>query len=57
MHIPGLYRSKFTHMSSLEEREEAQPPFFKTWTPIYSIVIGTLAVLILLFHLFSQAYL
>lgn len=34
-----------------------KPPFFKTWKTIYLIVIGNLVVLVLLFYLFSQAFL
>ena len=43
-------------MTSLEDREEARPPFFSSWTPIYLIVVGSLAAMITLFYLFSQIY-
>lgn len=33
--------------------ETESPPFFKHWSGVYWLVIGTLAVLVLLFHLFT----
>ncbi|WP_262707458.1 hypothetical protein [Rufibacter latericius] len=32
------------------------PPFFKTWTSMYWLVVGVLAGLILLFYLITEAY-
>ncbi|MFD1756642.1 hypothetical protein ACFSC6_15640 [Rufibacter sediminis] len=32
------------------------PPFFKSWTSMYWLVLGVLAVLILLFYLITEAY-
>ena len=41
-----------------EEREveEGSPPLFATWSRLYALVIGFLAFLIVLFHLFTKAY-
>lgn len=36
--------------------EEGKPPFFSSWPKVYSFVMGTLAVLILLFYLFTEHY-
>jgi len=36
--------------------EDQKPPFFKTWNRLYWFVIGNLAVLIILFYLFTKAY-
>ena len=33
-----------------------KPPFFKKWRYLYLVVVLNLALLILLFHFFSQAY-
>lgn len=40
------------------ERELNQdtPPLFATWNRLYATVIGFLALLIVLFHLFTKAY-
>lgn len=32
------------------------PPFLRSWRRIYSIVVGELALLVLLFYLFSRVY-
>jgi hypothetical protein len=32
------------------------PPFFGTWSRVYAAIIGWLALLILLFFLFSKAF-
>lgn len=32
------------------------PPFLKSWGQIYTIVVGELALLVLLFYLFSRAF-
>jgi len=36
--------------------EEGKPPFFSSWSRMYAFVMGTLAVLILLFYLFTEHY-
>ena len=33
-----------------------QPPFFRSWTGMYALVLGVLAFLVLLFHLVTQHY-
>jgi hypothetical protein len=33
-----------------------KPPFFRTWSAVYGLVLGFLAGLILLFHLFTRHY-
>ena len=33
-----------------------RPPFFRTWTGVYSVVLGFLGFLVLLFHLFTRHY-
>ncbi len=33
-----------------------RPPFFRTWAGVYGIVLGFLALLVLLFHLFTRSY-
>ena len=33
-----------------------KPPFLKKWSNIYWVVVVNLGMLILLFHLFSQAH-
>lgn len=33
-----------------------RPPIFKSWRNIYLFVLGVLLTLIVLFHLFTQAY-
>ena len=33
-----------------------QPPFFRSWTGLYALVLGVLALLVLLFYLFTQHY-
>ncbi|MFB9864148.1 hypothetical protein [Rufibacter immobilis] len=32
------------------------PPFFKSWTAMYGLVLGVLAALILLFYLITVSY-
>ena len=41
-----------------DDNQELQEifPFFKSWNALYLFVLGELAVLILLFYLFSRAY-
>ena len=33
-----------------------RPPFFRTWTGVYALVLGVLGFLILVFHLFTRHY-
>ena len=33
-----------------------EPPWFRTWTAVYAVVLGFLGFLILLFHLFTRHY-
>jgi len=40
----------------LKDVEEGEPPVFATWGPVYAVVIGFLAVLIVLFYVFTEAY-
>jgi len=35
---------------------EDRPPFFKSWTAVYALVLGFLGFLVLLFHLFTRHY-
>ena len=39
-----------------KEVEEGKPPFFSSWSRMYWFVMGVLAVLILLFYLFTEHY-
>ncbi len=47
-------------MSNDAEREgpiiEDRPPVFRTWAGVYALVFGILALLTLLFHLFTRHY-
>jgi len=36
--------------------ETGSPPMLGTWARLYGVVLGELALLIILFHLFSQYY-
>jgi hypothetical protein len=35
---------------------EDRPPFFRSWSAVYALVLGLEAFLILLFHLFTRIY-
>jgi hypothetical protein len=35
---------------------EDRPPFFRSWSGVYALVLGFLGVLVLLFHLFTRHY-
>jgi hypothetical protein len=35
---------------------EDRPPFFRSWGPIYALVLGLLGLLVLGFHLFTRRY-
>jgi hypothetical protein len=35
---------------------EDRPPFFRSWTGVYAVVLGFLGFLILAFHLFTRYY-
>ena len=41
---------------SSEKKNNNKPPIFKTWSAWYWLVIGNLALLVLLFYLFTKAY-
>ncbi|TCL13762.1 hypothetical protein EV198_0593 [Roseivirga ehrenbergii] len=45
-------------MSAQTEQElrDAKPPFFKKWSGMYWLLMGTLAVLVLLFYWFTKSY-
>ncbi len=32
-----------------------RPPFFRTWTGVYAVVLGLLGFLVLVFHLLTRA--
>jgi hypothetical protein len=38
------------------ENDPDKPPFFKSWSGVYFLVIATLAVLIILFSVISKVY-
>jgi hypothetical protein len=38
------------------EASESNPPFLKSWRRLYTAVIAELAVLIVLFYLFTKAF-
>jgi len=40
----------------LRPPQEEPPPIGGTWVRLYAIVIGELALLVLLFHLFTTAF-
>ncbi|MEK7282797.1 MAG: hypothetical protein AAB249_03220 [Acidobacteriota bacterium] len=33
-----------------------KPPFFRTWTGVYALVLGFLGFLVLVFYLFTRHY-
>jgi hypothetical protein len=35
---------------------EGRPPFFRRWSAVYALVLGFLALLVLLFHLFTRHF-
>ena len=35
-----------------EETQDATPPYFSSWRPIYWIVIGNIVIIIVLLHFF-----
>jgi hypothetical protein len=35
---------------------EDRPPVFRTWSAVYALVLGFLAFLVVLFHLFTRHY-
>jgi len=41
---------------SLTNIEESPPPFLGSWKNIYSLVLLNLAILILLFYLFTKVF-
>ena len=45
-----------TSKSSQEDDEQNIFPFFKTWKQLYIFVLAELAILIVLFYIFSQTY-
>ncbi|MEQ9442447.1 MAG: hypothetical protein RIG62_25640 [Cyclobacteriaceae bacterium] len=38
------------------DTNDQQPPSFSSWKGLYALVLGTLAVLILLFYWLTQTY-
>lgn len=36
--------------------EEEKPPILGTWNTVYAVVIGTLLVLMVFFHFFTQHF-
>ena len=44
--------------NSISKREESadQPPFFRSWSTIYTLVLSFLALLIVLFYVFMKVY-
>ncbi len=45
-----------TERRQTEGEESNSPPILRTWPRLYAFVLGELALLILLFHLFSLVY-
>ena len=41
---------------NFEKNIEDKPPFLGSWNKIYSLVLGELIVLIVLFYLFTKAF-
>jgi hypothetical protein len=39
-----------------QDVEEGSPPLFATWNRLYAVVIAFLALLIVIFYLFTAAY-
>lgn len=39
-----------------QEVNDEKPPFFDSWSKVYILVMGVLAVLVLLFYLFTEHY-
>lgn len=39
-----------------EDIKPDPPPFFKKWSSMYWLVIGNLALMVLLFYLFTKAF-
>jgi hypothetical protein len=37
-------------------KEEEQPPFGGSWAKLYAVVLANLAVLVVLFYLFTRAF-
>lgn len=35
---------------------EDRPPFFRSWTGVYALVLGVLGFLVLVFYLFTRHY-
>lgn len=40
----------------MERKEEEKPPILGRWVNLYVLVIGTLAVVMLLFYLFTKHF-
>ncbi len=38
------------------ENDPDKPPFFKSWTGMYLLVLGTLTILVALFTVLTQVY-
>ena len=39
-----------------EAGPDSSPPFLKSWRRLYAVVLGELAILIILFYLFTKAF-
>jgi hypothetical protein len=39
-----------------EQRDEEPPPFGRSWAVLYALVLANLAVLVVLFYLFTRAF-
>ncbi|UCH65555.1 MAG: hypothetical protein JSW63_00015 [Ignavibacterium sp.] len=37
-------------------KDDPPPPFFKTWKRLYSLVLGQLVLLIILFYIFTKVF-
>jgi hypothetical protein len=51
-----LSRQRLTIDPRPPEPDSAEPPPLGSWTRLYAIVVGELALLILLFTLFARAF-
>ncbi|HTY38052.1 MAG TPA: hypothetical protein VMH23_13125 [Bacteroidota bacterium] len=45
-----------THDAPRDELAEERPPLFRTWRRLYTFVLAELALLIILFYLFTKAF-
>ncbi len=40
----------------LNETEDSPPPRFKSWNTIYMLVLGNLALMVVLFYIFTKVF-